>query len=724
VSDSAITRVTVGGLPRGSARLGVVALGLPGFANRSRFVTLRKGDRKVVCRTVWLFDSSHPAEDEAWLDEWQREDLGAGPGDQVELVAVPAGQVIPLSQVQLTGPAPLPPSVTPGALAGFMARKHFPLYPGFRFEFSPLGTGESLVFEVNWCRGPEGPVDFGIAEPETTVRVHAGGGELAVSYDDLGGLDSEIKMVRETVELPMRMRRSARRLGVSPPRGVIFHGPPGTGKTLLARALANAAGVPISFVNPSELASRFAGQAEQKMNDIFDRAEAHAEGAVIVIDELDALAGKREGAGASASAGLLEVLLVRLSGLASRGNVVVIGTTNRLGALDEAVRRHGRFSREIHVPAPNEAGRLQVLQIHSRGMPLAEASDEDREQLLRRVARQTRGFVGADLVELCREAGLSALRRAHPLAVMDQGEAAPQDDLTVTAEDFEQALRLIRPSALKEVLVCLPDVSFADIAGLGGVVAEIRERIISPLQHPEAFAAMRLPAERGILLYGPPGTGKTMLAKAVARECGANFLVVQGPELLSKWVGDSEEGVRRVFARARQLAPAVIFFDEIEALLPARGRHQGDSGVSDRVVNQFLAEMDGVVELRGVTVIGATNRPELLDPAALRPGRLGTHILVPLPDETGRLAILRLYLGSGFSGEWLGTLARETQGFSGADLAAVCQDARRIALREAGYAHAVPVTQAHLSRALELSRLRRQPGLGLLPDAPGSRRET
>jgi transitional endoplasmic reticulum ATPase len=708
VSDSASTLVAVGALPRGSAKLGVVALGLPGFANGSRFVTLRHGERKILCRTIWLFDSSHPPEDEVWLDEWQRADLGAGVGDQVELAAVPAGQVTSLSQVQLTGPTPLPPSVTPGVLVGFMARKNFPIYPGFRFEFSPLGTGESLTFEVTWCRGPAGTVDFGTVVPETALRVHAvDGGESAVSYDDVGGLDGEIRTVRATVELPMRMRRSARRLGVSVPHGVIFHGPPGTGKTLLARALANAAGVSIFFVSPSELASRFAGEAEQKLNELFDRAEAHAEGGVIVIDELDALACKREGAGAGANAGLLNVLLVRLGGLKPRGNVVVIGTTNRLGALDEAVRRHGRFSREITIAAPHEAGRLQVLQIHSRRMPLAGASDEEREQLLRRVARQTRGFVGADLVELCREAGLSALRRAHPLAVLDEGEAAPQDDLTVTAEDFEQALTLIRPSALKEVLVCLPEVSFADIAGLGGVVDEVRERVITPLQHPEAFAAMRVSAERGILLHGPPGSGKTMLAKAVARESGANFLVVQGPELLSKWVGDSEEGVRGVFARARQLAPAVIFFDEIEALLPARGRHQGDSGVSDRVVNQFLAEMDGVVELRGVTVIGATNRPELLDPAALRPGRLGTHILVPLPDEGGRLAILRLYLGNGFSHETLRSLACQTQGFSGADLAALCQDARRIALREVDYARAVPVTQAHLWRALEQYRLRR-----------------
>ncbi len=704
---------TVRPLAGGHAKLGATIVGAPNVRT-DQYVEIHNGPNTVYCRVEGPPHSLHLTEEDICLDEWQRGQLAVREGERVEIVHLPAEKIEPLTQLDLVVNEKLPLSTSRDQVGEFVTQKRFPLYPGFRFEFAPPGVVSRLLFQVKRCRGSRGTLGFGICTKDTQVRIKVGRVGLkheedVVSYDDIGGLEDEIRIVRETLEAPIRMRNAMRRIGVSPPTGVIFYGVPGTGKTMLARALAYEAGVPIHQLSPSDLYGAGVRDPEAKLNSVFDQAESHPEGSLIVIDELDFIAGERGSQGNGDRANLSTMLLARLDRLNSKGNVMVIGTTNRLEAIDDALRRHGRFSREIHVPAPSQDGRRHILQIHTRKMPLAGTFDEEHETLRQQVAQRTHGYVGADLAELCRQAGLNALRRAHPIDILDRGDHSPQAPLSITAEDFQNAMTIVKPSALKEVMVSVPDVTFSDIAGLGHVIDDIQERVLRPLKEPEVFQAMGLPPERGILLYGPPGTGKTMLAKAIANECGANFLAVQGPELLSKWVGESEEGVRKVFARARQLAPSIVFFDEIEALLPARGSHANDSGVSDRVVNQFLAEMDGVVDLGSVSILAATNRPEMIDPAAVRSGRLGTHIEVPIPDEKGRAQILSLYLKGTLEGDPIQRLAQETDGLSGADLAEICRNAKRIALRSVNYATITPVTSEHLQQSWTEFRNRSKP---------------
>lgn len=701
---------TVGALTGGNAKLGIAVVWLDGF-EAGGYVLLRNGERQIACRSVWLvldLPRGKPI-GEVWIDEWQREDLGLSVGDTVQLTRIAPAEMNAISELTMVASSQPPESISMGVLSSFMVEHKFPIYPGFRFEFSPLGAGETITFMARRLRSSAGETSFGVCAPGAELTVYVGrardGLNSQVSYDDIGGLDHEVDLVREMVELPMRMHNAIQTLGVAPPRGIIFYGSPGTGKTLLAKALANGAGVPIFMINPQELLSKYSGESERKLAAVFDEAEAQPHGSIILLDELDAIAGKR-GDNPDSASGLITVLLTRLDGLKTRGNVVVIATTNRIETIDQALRRHGRFSREVYVPAPSREGRLQIIRVHSRRMPIAAANEEQRDQWRQEIAHRTHGFVGADLMELCREAGLNALKRAHPLSALDRGDFQPKAQLAVSRDDFERAVGSIKPSALKEVMVIIPDVSFLDIIGLDEVVDQIKQRVMGPALHEDVFAAMGLDPEKGILLYGPPGTGKTMLAKALAKECEANFLPIQGPELLSKWVGESEQGVRRVFARARQLAPAIVFFDEVEALLPARGRHEGDSGVSDRVVNQFLAELDGLAELKRVTVVAATNRRELIDPAALRSGRLGIHIYVPLPDEPGRIAMLCRYTRIDSPTMAIQEVARQTDGCSGADMAAICRDAKLIALREVDYKHATPIEQGHLLLALKAFRER------------------
>jgi transitional endoplasmic reticulum ATPase len=457
-----------------------------------------------------------------------------------------------------------------------------------------------------------------------------------VSYEDIGGLGKELQKIREMVELPMKSPELFERLGITPPKGVLLHGPPGTGKTLIAKAVANESGANFKIINGPEIMSKFYGESEQKLREVFEEAEKNSP-SIIFIDELDSIAPKRADVTGEVERRVVAQLLALMDGLAGRGQVIVVGATNRVDDVDEALRRPGRFDREIEIGVPDKKGRLEILQIHTRAMPLEEGLD------LEKLAAIAHGFVGADLAALAREAAMQALRRALPHIDPETGDipADVLNDLFVTQEDFDLAVSDISPSALREVLVEKPNVSWEDVGGLHKVKSQLREAVEAPIKHPEVFEEMGIRSPKGVLLFGPPGTGKTLLAKAVATESEANFISVRGPEIFNKYVGESEKAIRDVFKKARQTAPCVLFFDEIDAIMGARGKRD-DTGVSQRIVNQFLAELDGMQTLQNVLVIGATNRADMLDPAVLRPGRFDAIVFVPPPDRDARLEILNV----------------------------------------------------------------------------------
>jgi len=502
---------------------------------------------------------------------------------------------------------------------------------------------------------------------------------IEVTYEDIGGLSEEIRKIREMVELPLKHPEIFTRLGIEPPKGVLLHGPPGCGKTLLAKAVANESEANFILLNGPECMSKFYGESEKRIRDLFDEAEKSAP-SIIFIDELDAIAPKREESYGEVERRVVSQLLTVMDGLKDRGKVVVIGATNRPNALDPALRRPGRFDREISISVPDKKGRLSILKIHTRNMPLT------KDVSLERIAAITHGFVGADLSALCKEAAMSVLRKILPSLNLKEEEEIPKEllsKLRVTDDDFKQALRGVRPSAMREVLVETPNVKWHDVGGLEKVKQEIKEAVEWPLKSPDSFARVGIKPPRGILLYGPPGTGKTLLARAVATESEANFIQIKGPSLLSMWVGESERGVRKVFERARQVAPCIIFFDEIDALASRRGLEAGTK-VTERVLNQMLAEMDGLEQLENIVVIGATNRPDLLDPALLRPGRFDRIIATTVPNKEGRLAIFKIHtkdmpLDKEIS---LEKLAEKTDGYVGADIEAICREAAMLALRE------------------------------------------
>lgn len=499
-----------------------------------------------------------------------------------------------------------------------------------------------------------------------------------VTYEDIGGLTDEIRKVREMIELPLRYPELFERLGVEAPKGILLHGPPGTGKTLLAKAVASETNANFSSISGPEIMSKFYGESEGRLREIFDHAQENAP-SVIFIDELDSIAPKREEVTGEVEKRVVSQLLALMDGLQSRGKVVVIGATNRPNALDPALRRPGRFDREIELGVPNKDGRLQVLQIHTRGMPLTEDVD------LKRLANVTHGFVGADLEALSKEAALHALRRILPDIDFeaDSVPASILNKIIVSMNDFQESLKEIEPSALREVLVEVPNVKWMDIGGLKEVKEELQEAVEWPLKYPEFFEHMNTNPPKGVLLYGPPGTGKTMLAKAVANESESNFISIKGPELLSKWVGESERGVREVFRKARQASPTIIFFDELDSITPIRGGH-GDSHVTERVISQILTELDGLEELKEVVVIGATNRLDMVDPALLRPGRFDKLLNVPVPDLEARKEILNIHLKNKPLTKDVSAdqLAEKTEGYSGADLAALCNTASMLVIKE------------------------------------------
>ena len=501
-----------------------------------------------------------------------------------------------------------------------------------------------------------------------------------ITYEDIGGLNEEIRKIREMVEIPMKKPEIFQRLGIEPPKGVLLHGPPGTGKTLLAKAVANESDANFILLNGPEIMSKFYGESEKKIRDIFEEAEKTSP-AIIFIDEIDAIAPKREEVGGEVERRVVSQLLTMMDGLKSRGKVIVIGATNRVNAVDPALRRPGRFDREIEVGVPSKAGRLQILKIHTRGMPLA------KNVVLDDIAGLTHGFVGADLEALAKESAMNVLRKNLPSLKLDDDEKIPQEaleKLIINHQDFLDALKIVRPSAMREVLVETPNVTWENVGGLEDVKKELREAIEWPLKYPEGFKRLGIKPPKGLLLYGPPGTGKTLLAKAVAKEAEANFIQVKGPSLLSMWVGKSEEGMRKIFERARQVAPCIIFFDEIDALAGKRGIEMG-TRVTERVLNQMLAEMDGLQDLNDVLVIGATNRPDMLDSALLRPGRFDKILLVGSPNEKGREHILKIHtreMPIKDKDALVKDLAKKTEGYTGADLESLVREAALLSLRE------------------------------------------
>jgi len=520
-----------------------------------------------------------------------------------------------------------------------------------------------------------------------------------VTYEDIGGLSEEITKIREMVETPMKHPELFQALGIEPPSGVLLHGPPGTGKTLLARAVANEAEANFILINGPEIMNKFYGESEKRIRQIFEEAAEKAP-SIIFIDEIDAIASKREETHGEVERRVVAQLLTMMDGLNKRGNVVVIGATNRPNSLDEALRRPGRFDREITFGVPNQKGRLEILKIHTRNMPLT------KEVNLEEIARITHGFVGADLQALAKEAAMSVLRRNLPKLNIKEKETIPQEflaKLRITDKDFKVALKLVRPSAMREVLIEKPSTTWEDIGGLEDLKQELKEVIEWPLKHADAFERLGIKAPKGVLLYGPPGTGKTLLARAVANETEANFVSVKGPELISKWVGESEKGIRKVFEKARQASPTIIFFDEIDAITGTRGYGEGDK-VTERMVNQILTEMDGLEELNEVIVIAATNRPDLIDAALLRPGRFDRIIMAPVPDIHTREKIFQVHTkGMKISkGVDIKKLAAATEFYTGSDIESICREAAMIALRED--INANEVTQKHFDAGLKKVR--------------------
>jgi len=540
--------------------------------------------------------------------------------------------------------------------------------------------GSAVPLTVTRTR-PHGPVKITetahvqvLSEPTPEKK-----GIPIVTYEDIGGLHEEIQRIREMVELPMRHPELFQRLGIEPPRGVFLYGPPGCGKTLLAKAVANESDANFYVISGPEIMSKFYGESEARLREIFQKAQETSP-SIIFIDEMDAIAPKREEVTGEVERRVVAQLLSLMDGMGSRGNIIVIGATNRPNAIDPALRRPGRFDREIEIGVPDKAGRNEVIQIHTRNMPLAEDID------LKRLSDVTHGYTGADMASLCREAAMKALRRYIPEFNLEEERIPPEilEKMLVIMDDFLSAYREITPTAMREVYVEVPQVHWNEVGGLKEVKQELMESVEWPLKKPEVFKKMGIKPPRGILLYGPPGCGKTLLARAVATESEANFISIKGPEIFSKWVGESEKAIREVFRKGRTAAPAIIFFDELDAIVPRRGLGYSDSGASERVISQLLTEIDGIESLQNVLVIAASNRPDILDPAVLRPGRFDRLIFVPSPDLDSLKEIFKIHAHSmPLSRDVvLDELARKLQGYSGADVEAICREAAMGALRE------------------------------------------
>ncbi|MFX1310661.1 MAG: CDC48 family AAA ATPase [Promethearchaeota archaeon] len=566
------------------------------------------------------------------------------------------------------------------------------------YIFISIGISREITFKVISLK----PNGVSIIKPDTNLHIseHVTEDEEKsgdyVTYEEVGGLDREIQRVREMVELPLRHPSLFKRLGIDPPKGVLLRGPPGCGKTLLARAVANESEAHFISINGPEIMSKFYGESEKKLRKLFDEAEEKSP-SIIFIDELDAIAPKRETVTGEVERRVVAQLLALMDGLHGRGRVIVIGATNRPNSLDEALRRPGRFDREIEIKVPNEKGRREIFQIHTRNMPL------DKKISLKEFANITHGFVGADISAVCREAAMSALRRYLPQIDLESEIIDPEllEQIEVKKEDFDEAMKEVLPSGIREVFVEVPNVTWSQIGGLDELKQKLIEAVDWPLSHPAIFERMGILPPKGILLYGPPGCGKTLLGRAVANESKANFISIKGPELLSKYVGESEKAIREVFRKAKMAAPCIIFFDEFDSIAPSRGRYTSDSGVSEKVLSQFLTELDGLEINRDIVVIAATNRPDILDPALIRPGRIDRILLVPAPEEKGREEILKIFTKNMpiSSDVNLEEINKKLKGYSGADIETLCREAAMIALRE--NIRARKVTSEHFKLARE-----------------------
>ncbi|MDT7859801.1 MAG: CDC48 family AAA ATPase [Candidatus Calditenuis sp.] len=648
--------------------------------------------RKLAAATLWL-GYLEEEKDIIRIDGYIRSNAGVSLN---EYVIVRKANV---KEAQLVVLAPVNNTIKPDDNFTKLVKSRLIEYPLVQKNVIPvLFFGNLFNFAVLQTR-PSGVVKI---TPKTKLVIHSRPVQektlsTNVTYEDIGGLHEQIQKIREMVELPLRYPELFQKLGIDPPKGVLLYGPPGCGKTLLAKAVATEAEANFFLINGPEIMNKYYGETEAKLREIFRKAEEEAP-SIIFIDEIDAIAPKRSEVTGEVEKRVVAQLLALMDGLESRGQVIVIGATNRPNALDPALRRPGRFDREIEIGIPDKKGRKEILQIHTRGMPLAPDVDIDK------LAEITKGYTGADLAALCREAAMKCIRRILPSIDFNEEKLSPEilDQLVVTMRDFLEAYKEITPTALREVEIETPNVTWDDIGGLEDVKQKLIESIEWPIRYADRFEKLGIKPPKGVLLYGPPGCGKTLLAKAVATESEANFITIKGPEIYSKWVGESERAIREVFRKARQAAPCVIFLDEIETLIPRRDMLDDSSGVAHRVTSTLLAEMDGIEELRDVIVIGATNRPDLMDPSALRPGRFDRLIYVPPPDERGRYQILKIYTRKMPLAEDvdLAKLAAMTEGYSGADLESLCREAGLAALRRSPDAELV--TWADFQEALKL----------------------
>ncbi|HLE47581.1 MAG TPA: CDC48 family AAA ATPase [Candidatus Thermoplasmatota archaeon] len=655
---------------------------------------------KVTAAVVWR---SHPGDEGKGIihiDNLTRKNCGVGIGDKV---TIRRAQVKPAKVVTLAPAISEDQQIQFGEGIETLAKRGLlkrPIVEGDIVVVPNIALfGNALPFSIV-STTPKGIVLIN-EETKIIVREEAAPSEAMegphVSYEDIGGLQDELQNVREMIELPLKHPELFERLGIDPPKGVLLHGPPGTGKTLIAKAVANEAGANFYTINGPEIMSKFYGQSEENLRKTFEEAEKNHP-AIVFIDEIDAIAPKRDEVQGEVERRVVSQMLTLMDGLKSRGRLIVIGATNRPDSIDPALRRPGRFDREIEIGVPDRQGRIEIIQIHTRNMPKSE--DFDMETL----ADSTYGFVGADMAALAREAAMHALRRYLPEIDLDKPiPVEVLEKMHVTMSDFKEALKKVEPSALREFMVEIPNITWDQVGGLEDVKQQLKEAVEWPLKFPDAFEGMGIRPPRGILLYGPPGTGKTLLAKAVANESGANFLSVKGPEVLSKWVGESEKAVRELFKKAKQSAPSIVFLDELDSIAPRRGTYEG-SHVTESLVNQLLTSIDGLESMEGVVIIGATNRPDIIDPGLLRSGRFDRLLLVTAPDEKARLEIIKVHtrkmpLAKDVN---LEEIATSTKGFVGSDIEALGREAAMLALRED--IKAKKVYKQHFDRALKQVR--------------------